>query len=480
MNQQDKRFARDPRDRTPRPEVGTDTVPVNLVELQSVAKKKRSGGSMAVLAVALVAMGLFAGMVLTGRPLEPDPSPTAPVALASPSLAASAPVVVFPTASFRPTTRPSPTPAQTGPPWGWVRTDLPGDGLRASGIWAVGGTFVVLAEQVTAIGEREGWAVARIRPGEEWALEDAPPAIGDFYGGTVIDDRLWFLVRVVGVTPADVSWQLASTSNAQEWQTLGDTKGLEKIDYPEFLARIGDTWVTAAMEFGDGACCDGGDPEARILWSRDGTSWTAAEIPDLPGEIGFGSTRAGMVGSSLVVAGLMQSGPDMLPFALVSSNGRTWEAADVPFGRPAPSLLTGLACDGRVCVITTARPFCNCEPIDDPRAFVSSDGRAWSDRALPIPDSAAPDDGLRNLTSTGAGFLAIAGESGNAMISRNGEAWTAVRVMPLALSRFLVGLAVTGDIVMGVAETFNERPNGIWQGSLSMLEACLDAVCSNE
>ena len=478
MNQQDKRFARDPRDRAPRAEVGTDTVPVNLVELQSVARKKRGGGgSMVVLAVALVALGVFAGMVLTGRPFEPEPSPTPPVAVASPSLAATAPVVVLPTASPVRTTRPSPTPAPPGEPWEWVRTDLPGDGLRAAGIWAVDGAFMVLGEQVTAFGSRTGWVLARLEPGQVWRLQGAPPAIDGFYGGTVIDDRLWFLARVVGVTPDDVSWQLVSTSDSHEWESLGESQGLESVGDPEFLARIGDTWVTAAMEFGEGPCCTGGDPATRIFWSGDGVSWAGAELPELPGEIMFGSTRAGVVGDTMIVAGLMASGQDQVPFVLRSSNGRTWRLANVPFATPNPRLITGLACDGLVCVITTARPLCNCEPKDDARAYVSPDGREWRSNSLPIPDSAVPDDGLRNLISTGAGFLAVAGESGNALLSRNGEEWGAVAVMPLALSRHLVGIAVSGDIVLGVAETFNDRPNGIWEGSLTLMDPCVDGSC---
>lgn len=459
------------------PEVGTETVPVDLVELTSVAKARRGRGTMTILAVALVAVVAFAGIILSGQPLEPTPSPTLPgVAVASPTIAATPPPVVFSTASPRPSVRPSPT-STPPPPWEWVRTDLPGNRLRASGTWAVGGEFIVLAEQVDEIGSRTGWTLARWQSGNEWSLVPAPPAIGELYGGAVIDDRLWFLAKVVGVTPDDVRWELVSTSNAQDWESLGATEGLEKIDSPEFVARIGDTWVTAGMEFGEGSCCDGGDPQARLMWSRDGTSWTAADIPELPGKIGFGSTRAGRIAGSVVVAGLMQSGQEQAPFVLVSSNGRTWEVADVPFGTPAPSLLTGLACDGLGCVITTARPFCDCEPTDDPLAFVSSDGHEWSSHALTIPDSAVPDDGLRNLTSTGAGFLAMAGESGNALFSRTGEEWTAVRVMPLALSRFLVGLAVSGDMVMGVADTFNATPNGVWQGSLSLLEACAAESC---
>ena len=50
--------------------------------------------------------------------------------------------------------------------------------------------------------------MAHTQPGEQWVLEDAPPAIGEFFGGTVIDDRLWFLAQVVGVTP-DASMALS-------------------------------------------------------------------------------------------------------------------------------------------------------------------------------------------------------------------------------------------------------------------------------
>ena len=65
-------------------------------------------------------------------------------------------------------------------------------------------------------------------------------------------------------------------------------------------------------------------------------------------------------------------------------------------------------------------------------------------------------------------------------MSRDGATWKAVRVMPLALSRPTVGLAVNGDGIMAVAETFNASPSGVWEGSLSLLEACLDADCASE
>jgi hypothetical protein len=456
----------DPRSRRPEryvSEVGTDTVPVNLVELQSLGGggiRKNLGPAflVALAAVATVAFALGSSMAT-----PPAATPTAPgAAIASPTpITATSDPTANPTAS--PGRTVGPTPPPTAPPaaFAWTRGQLPTDGLEPYGVWGVAGQVLVTLGGFDMGVQRQVWEVARYSEGDGWGLAPVSPAVTWLYGGIVVDDRLWFLASVAGVADEDVTWELVSTVDGQAWASLGPTEGFEGLDGIDFLSRVGDTWVVGARRFG--VCCDAGGQQRDLLWSRDGVQWTPGQLPALPGEIG--SFRAALRGTSMVVVANFDTSPDA-PAVLTSTDGRTWRRADVP-AFALGDVPTGLACDSRRCVITTAQ-FCKCPP-SLPKAIVWSKGEGWDGHEIPVPDSAAADDGLRAITATGAGFIAIAGDSGQAAVSANGIDWRILEVMPLALAKPVVAILIRGDTIFAVTESSNAGPNDVWQGSVAAL-----------
>lgn len=442
-------------------EVGPDTVPVNLVELQSLGgggRRQNLGPAflVALAAVATVSFALGSSMATT-----PPATPTAPAAaLASPTVVPTTSVpTAAPTASPRRTVGPTSTPAPAA--FAWTRSQLPTDGREPYGLWDVAGRVLVTLGGFDIGVQRQVWEVARYSEVDGWDLATVSPAITWLYGGSVVDDRLWFLASVAGVAEEDVTWEMVSTIDGQAWASLGPAEGLEELNGIEFLARVGDTWVIGARRFG--ICCDAGGQQLDLLWSRDGVHWAAGQLPALPGEVG--GFRAALRGTSMVVVATFDTSPDA-PAVLTSTDGRTWRRADVP-ALAVGDVPTGFACDSRRCVITTAQ-FCICPP-SLPKAIVWSKGEGWDGHEIPVPDSAAADDGLHAITATGAGFIAVAGDSGQAAVSANGIDWRILQVMPLALAKPVVAILIRGDTIFAVTESSNAGPNDVWQGSVAAL-----------
>ena len=102
-------------------------------------------------------------------------------------------------------------------------------------------------------------------------------------------------------------------------------------------------------------------------------------------------------------------------------------------------------------------------------AFTWTGGDRWRSADMEIPRSSVEGDGLRALSAFDRGFVAVAGSSGNATVSRNGASWTTYDVMPISTAEPVIGLAAIGDRLFSVADSFDDAPSGFWTGSLSAL-----------
>jgi hypothetical protein len=450
-------------------EVGSDTVPARLVDLQAVGGSSKRRMPIAVVGAVIVGIVAFALGASLSSP--PEPSPTAaviadlspdPVPAATRLAVATTAATVLPTASPTPTPRPTIVPSAA--PGAWTRSeplvfDIPFS-LDPIGVWAVDGRFIVVVSLIDEFGTRQGWAVAR-EMDSGWELERAPASISELYGGTVIDGRLWFVARVEGVRPGDAHWELVSTKDGGTWGSRGPSVGIGLGDGIQLVTRVRETWILATWGYfptGEGAV------DSALWWSDDGAHWTKAQVPEAAS--GFLEYRAAVRADDAVVVGTSANLPRRPPVILTSDGGRTWRTSD-DSGILAVNQPTGLACDDLRCVITTEQP-CDCTPLNMPTAWAWG-GKRWSGSAIPVPETPVGDAALRNLTSTGAGFIAMAGQSGNAVVSRDGKEWLAVNVMPLALSEAPIGLAVNGDDILAVTRSVDGGRVGVWRGSLSLM-----------
>jgi hypothetical protein len=452
MNQQDKRFARDPRDRTPRPEIGTETVPVNLVELQAVGRTRRpSPLPLFLIGMAVVAIIAFALGGSLATPPAASPGPSTVAAIATGTAAAGTPTPRPRSTMNLPTAAPTPTPAPTFP-WTWVRSELR-PGTSVAGIWGAGDRILLLEQLPRDNEDRYDWQVETLVAGGAWQSFSAPPAIAELFGGSVIDDRLWFIARVEGVTDADTSWQLVSTETGESWETHGATEGLGPVAAVSFLRQFRGVWM--ANVWGH----EGSD--ARMLWSADGRIWHVARLPEFGGTFEFWD--AGAIGDRMLLLGReFRSFEDVETFVLTSTDGKVWKRSPAPL--PEGALARQLSCSVDVCVIPV-------DPLeqDGTRRVVlrTSNGLDWSGITLDLP-MLAPASTIQSIRPAGRGFVAGGGQSGFAFLSADGRDWLAVQVMPADRLEYLDVLAVGGDLVVGHAPSQDSSvPDAIWQGSLS-------------
>jgi hypothetical protein len=446
-----------------KPELGTETVPVELVELQSVGSSGRGVTRMALLAVAAIGVVAFAAIVATGRPPTPTPPPSAPaIGLASATPAPTpTPTPTVAPGTFRPSVAP-PTPRPTPPPpWQWVRSDfLPDLHASVEGIWGVNGNILALIRRYDSTMDRDSWSIARQVGEDGWELLPAPPAIDDFFAGTVVDDRLWFFARVGGITDADTTWQLINTDDGMTWDSLGTSEGLPPFDAATTLARTGDSWVIVTERArGEGAS------NGAISWSVDGRHWKLADVPAVRANVGY--TDAASIGDATVMVGFDFDVPeDTGWFAMRSTDGRAWQRTS--FAVPSTSSARDLACDDRVCIITL-HAF-GAEAASTQTIMVSTDGDHWAEVAVNVPSNGA-DATIGLLATTATGFIALTGSPAQALLSTDGSLWRAVEVLPPDADAYISDLAVAGDQVVALVpwQTSDDPIFRIWVGSLAAM-----------
>ena len=433
-------------------DVGTDTVPVNLVEIQTVGtSRRRSPLPLFLVGMAVVAIIAFAlGGSLAPAP-DSSPSPTTGAAVGT---ATAAPATPTPRPRYTmnlPTPTAAPTPAPTFP-WTWARSELRA-GTQVEGIWGTDDRVLMLERLPRDDDDRSDWRVSTLVDGGAWRSFAVPPAIADLFGGSVVDDRLWFVARVEGITDSDTSWQLVSTNSGENWASDGVSDGLGPVDFVPFLRHFRETWVASVQGF-EGSY-------ARMLWSDDGPSWHFAELPEFVGNVELWEA-AELDDRMLLLGREFRSFDDVETFVLTSTDGKVWKRLPVPLldGRFAFQL----SCSADACIIPL-------EALEEDRTkreiLVTSNGLDWSSVTLDLP-MLEPGSTLRSIRPVGGGFVATGGSSGFAFLSPDGREWMPVQVMPADRLEYVSQLAISGDLVVGYAESQDSSfPDSIWQGSLS-------------
>jgi hypothetical protein len=434
-------------------EVGTDTVPVSLVELTSVNRPKSGRGSYAAGALLVGFVGFILG-VAVASPATPSPSP-APFARATASNGESAdPSVAAPTS---PAATPRPTPRPTSPPpWAWTRSDLlPDQPISLLSMWGVGDDILALAQAQT-VGNEPAWAIARLEPGWDWVLATPPRVIDGVSAGLVSDERLWLFARVGGLTPDDAAWHLVSTRDGERYEALDAASGLGQIDGVTLLAKAGRTWLVQTFAYngdaGEGAVV------IRFLRSTNGVQWEDVVIPDL--ETDLWDVRAASLGDRLVLSATVGDPSNPVHEILTSVDGRTWRRAIEPETLDTAS---DLACNDQTCVLTGFEFSAPSVPV----AWVSSDGTHWTESQTKTDTTSVP---LERLIVTDEGFLAVSGRPTSAWTSGpDGQAWERREVIAGDDDLQIIGLAAAGDTVIATTERLGTEPYGVWRGSLSLL-----------
>jgi hypothetical protein len=451
---------RDAGENHPKPELGTETVAVELIELQSVGNTGSRGSRSAILAVAALGIVAFGAILATGRLPSSTPSPSAPVV----GLASATPTVPTGTPTHAPATfRPpsfAPTPIPTAaPPWQWTASDfLPELHPSVEGIWSVDGQALALISRYDAAEDRRSWSMARLVGNAGWAVSPAPSAIDQFFASTVFGGRLWFFAHIAGITEADATWRLVSTADGQAWDSLGTPTGLPSFDGASLLTRAGDSWVVVTNRGSSE-----GASNAAISWSTDGEHWKPAGIPSMRVNVGYG--QAARIGDATVILGYEFDDAELaVPFVLHSTDGRTWQRSNLePPSAGAPS---ELACTGELCIITLEPP----SGVSTGQALMeSADGVHWVEVVVDIPYT-GPDAVIGRLTTRPAGFIALSGSPPKALLSTEGLSWRAVDVLPPDAQGYLSNLVVAGDSVIGLQQwDFSGESYRIWAGSLAAM-----------
>jgi hypothetical protein len=447
-------------------EVGTDTVPVNLVEIQSVGgRSQRSPLPLFLVSLAVVAIIAFA---LGGSMATPAPLPTAsaaPVAVSSPSSMAPVPSPSgSPRPSATPRVTPLVTPSPTPAPWAWTGEAVPGNPLKPTGIWTIDGQVFVPEISWEPANGGAAAVVARKTPRGDWDLSPMGPAVTWTSTGTKVNGRIWLVARVAGVSQDDFTWELVSSDDGATWESLGPIKGLDQLDGFTSLTRIGGLWVGSAL-YVTGPCCTGGEYGLHLVWSADGVHWTPADLPKLDAAISFVDVAS--YGDSLVVIATLGSEIRPAPTVLRSRDGKTWRFVD-GHGFQKGDEVYGLSCSDAACAVITARPFCDCLE-NGPTAHMLTGTSAWNAYDLDLPDSTLQDDSLRSLMAIDRGFIAVAGSSGQAVVSLDGSSWSVFDVIPLARSQPIAGLARLGESILAVTISMDDSPSVLWTGDLTAL-----------
>jgi hypothetical protein len=442
-----RRDARSTEGRQSEPDL-TDTGLVNVIDLQTVGDPGWRNRPVAIVVVAVAGILAVAAMAAALRP-RGDPTPTVPaIGIASPSPVAPSLEATFPPPGRE--TRVPPTPRPTDPPpWAWNRVDfLPEYELNPVGIWVTRSGFLILAQQPAPVdGQRPSWLFAHSTLLRPWELVAAPPAIYELQGGSVIDERLWFIARVGGVTDERQTLELVSTSTGDDWETFGPSHGLGTVDGVALMGRVDDRWVAATWRYtgaGEGA------GEMDLHWSADGVAWHSAALPETDSAPLF--VGAAMLGDTMVALGERE--------VLYSTDGMTWQAS--PSTVPENYAPTGLACSDVACVIVASTFNLSGDVI----ARQTSDLQEWFGADVVAPRTETGDY-LMGLTATDAGFLAIGAGTGYAFLSEDGLAWQSlqVTVAPSGTDAFM-GLAVRGSDVVGLARGRSNEAPSIWTGTL--------------
>lgn len=391
-------------------------------------------------------VGYVAGLATVSQP-RPAPSAVAGEPSGRPQL----PNRSAPAATLQPTDRPASA---------WRRTLFPLDEeLEVEGVWGLDDRVLALASYL------DSRYVPLLRQ-DSWPMAPAPPAISWYWGGTVVDGRLWFLGAVPGLGREENSLRLVGTNGDEnaEWKALPPSD-LDPEAPIRFLEKVKDTWVTAFI--GEGGNIEIGAPQ-YLRWSSDGVHWKPARIPSLRGvdpfDIAFNSAAA--TRDFIVVHANVERSGVSGSVVLVSEDGVDWREVSRPEGLEWSA---GLACGDTTCVMTPVDLEETPLSFPMPIAWVSADGSTWTPSETILAD-AASGNGLFYVTGAREGFVGIDHRTNVVWRSSpDGRRWRPCESFQPDLRVPIVDLAISGNTVVALERQPDVDRQGAWVGSLAEL-----------
>ena len=409
-----------------------------------------------------------------GQPTaSPAPSPTQAAGTLPPQgpISPTSPPIAGATASpeLSPGAATSPSPAgtgagpaaATGSPWQYL-AGFPGEGaIEVSSVTGTPTGFVAVGYQPMPgdgyYGRRRGivWRSAdgiaweRVEPAEfEFASLDQVVLLNDqlYAFGTV--SACDFVIDDACTDIAEAGWTVWRSSDGLAWSRLPQSPALKAADLdgvivgPNLLVAHGST----------------GDEQAAVVWlSADGQTWE--ETRELAGLDPIGAMASGAHGFAAIGAHFVPSLDDIEAVAAYSTDGRTFQPAQLPGSLPVAFRGVAAAHAGYVAVGYADRE-------DQPlmaAAIVSADGQTWS--AAPAQDGFT-NLGFHHVSAVPSGYLAIGfvpeadsfdRQLGSTWFTADGLSWARAGDLQGGAYQELGGAAVSGAGMVIFATDFEDE-----------------------
>jgi hypothetical protein len=214
-----------------------------------------------------------------------------------------------------------------------------------------------------------------------------------------------------------------TSADGHSWQQATDGPGFDEVTTLH-VAKLGGALYAIGGGWGDSE-----GPESHVFktWSSsDGLTWVSTP-PDAapPGMTSLEGLTA--ANGMLVAWGSSDVSPDFRPLAVRSTDGRTWDSANL--GKADSLVWDVVGSDGAIVAVGSG-PFCCEEGATAPvRAWTSADAQAWA-RAQFEP--AAGNDQLEHVVVYGGGYVALGTDAGMPIswLSDDGSSWTETHSVP--------------------------------------------------
>ena len=429
-----------------------------IIELGPVPQPRRGGLTPAALGLAVFAAGVLAGSSLVRLvPAETAVTTTGPTAGTSgaPVRGAGSPTP-GPRATPRPTASPRPTiqvtPAPTDVPWTWSKGAFDTEYGYPTGSWSIGGKLVI------SLATDDNMTFRTSDDGVNWTTYPSSRAIRDYQAAAIIDDRLWFALRISGLQDDHLEigypgWPAEDGANLQ-WKTQGPVAGATP-DWVGALGRINGTWVMSVGTYTG----EGGSVELRV--SDDAVHWSTIKPA---GAESVGIYQLQQLGTHLVGLGYLESS-DYAPVALRTKDGRAWSTAAFPGPVGGGTSIYRMTCGTSACVAVGSISTIG---VERPALWSTTDGLEWLRVATDLTD-ARRDGSLSMVVATPSGFIAMGAPDHDALLSRDGTTWRSLRVLPQRDTAQLSQLAVSGNLIFALGEQSVSGGVARWIGNLSTL-----------
>jgi len=233
---------------------------------------------------------------------------------------------------------------------------------------------------------------------------------------------------------SEVPAAIWTSPDGETWQRATDGPGFDEVTVM-FVADLGGELFAIGGGWGDGE-----GPQSHVFktWSStDGLTWQAlAAVTPPPGMVGLGGMTA--ANGMLVAWGASDVAPDYRPIAVRSTNGLTWQPADL--GKADSRVWDIVGGDGGFVAVGSGPYCCEAGAVAPVRAWRSADAASWTKAAF---QPQAGHDVLELVVAYGGGYVSLGENAGIPIswLSDDGTVWSESNSVPDA--------AVDGDPCTG-------------------------------